>query len=896
MTPSPLLVRLYRFAIAVLLPGALTIGQLDDAEETAAKLAADARRRGRRAEYAYWRSEFGSLARTAWIEWRRAPSAPDDDFSPNRSTPMLSTCLHDIRYALRLLRRTPGFTVVALLTLAIGIGANTAIFSVLNGVLLRPLPFQHPEALFVVQHRLLDNSTSLSSVTPATFYDLQRAATQLQPMSACYRVNETVTGRGDAERVAGMRSVGSVLDVFGVPALLGRMFTAHDDGPGAPAVVVLSHAAWQRLFHGDPSAVGQSLTLNGRPHAIVGVMGPDFQFPDDTVEFWAPAQLSAEMRDSRTEFFLFIVARLPEGTPRAAADAELQTIMARLRHDFPQANSGFAFDMQPLLTALVDDAATRLWILMAAVVCVLLIACANLGNLMLARAADRRREISVRQAIGAGRGRIVRQLLTECVVLGGLGGLAGVVVGYAVLGGVKAWLPGGIPRLATASIDTTAFLFTLGVSTLAGLAFGLVPAAQVAGNSPAAGLREGQRSVAAPSRVRGLLVVGEIAIAVVLLAGAGLLLRSFIALQRVDPGFPIERLLTFRVGLAGPAYAKTPPRVDFVNRAVERLSALPGVQAAAAGSGVPIAGRGTGAWFNVIAHPAPPGTTPPGVPYRVITTGYFRTVGIPLLRGRLLSERDGLDGTPSVVISESTARHFWPTAESGDPIGAEIYLGAPDNKLFERATVVGIVRDVKLAGLDSGITEAVYGLNTLMPFWTNFTFVLRTAGDPESVAAAARHEIRQLDPTLPVTSVRSMTDILGQSVAPARGSMMLLGLLALVALLMAMIGVFGVLSYNVTRRAREVGIRMALGAEPASVRRLVLRQGLTQTAIGIAIGLAGALWLTRFMSALLFNVSPSDPLTLAGVSALLGLTAAIACYVPARRATRVDPLVVLRAE
>ncbi|HEX2455303.1 MAG TPA: ABC transporter permease [Vicinamibacterales bacterium] len=896
MTRSPLLLRLYRLAIARLLPPGLTSEQLDDAADTAAKLADNARRRGRRAEYAYWRSEFGSLARTAWMERRTAPSVPDDDLHPSRSTSMFATFMQDVRYALRLLRRTPGFTVVALLTLAIGIGANTAIFSVLNGVLLRPLPFHKPEELFLVLHRQLDNATALNSLTPATFYDIQRAATHLQPMAGCYTVNETITGRGDAERVAGVRSVASVLDVFGVPAMMGRTFTARDDEPGAPAVVVLSHPAWQRLFHSDSSAVGQTLTLNGQPHTVVGVMGPGFQFPDETAEFWAPAQLSTDMRASRTEFFLFIVGRLPSATPRATADAELQTIMAHLRHDFPQANSNFALDMQPLLTALLDNASTRLWILMAAVVCVLLIACANLGNLMMARAADRRREISVRQAIGAGRGRLARQMLTECVVLGCLGGIAGVAVAYGVLGGVKAWLPAGIPRLATASIDTAALLFTCGVSMLAGLAFGLVPAVQVTGNSPAAGLREGQRSVAAPGRVRGVLVVAEIAIAVVLLSGAGLLLRSFIALQRVDPGFPIERMLTFRVGLAGPAYAKTPPRVDFVNRAVERLSSLPGVQAAAAGSGVPVAGRGTGAWFNVIAHPAPPGTTPPGVPYRVITPGYFRAVGIGLLRGRLLTEHDGLDGTPSVVISESTARHYWADASKGDPIGADIYLGAPDNKLFDRATVVGIVRDVKLAGLDSGITEAVYGLNTLMPFWSNFTFVLRTSADPESVAAAARHEIRQLDPTLPITGMRTMTDILGQSVAPARGSMMLLGLLAVVALLMATIGVFGVLSYNVSRRAREVGIRMALGAEPSSVRRLVLRQGLTQAAIGLAIGVAGALWLTRFMSALLFNVSPSDPLTLAGVSALLGLTAAIACYVPARRATRVDPLVVLRAE
>jgi putative ABC transport system permease protein len=885
----------YGLALRALLPRGVAGRFGDEAEETALALAADARRRGRLAECAYWRDEFLSLARTAWTA-RRTDPAPEDDISTQRTSSVFGSLMNDVRYALRLLRRAPGFTAVAIVTLAIGIGANTAIFSVVNGVLLRPLPYRDPDRLFVVQNRAINDPTALSSVTPATFYDLQRGATGARPMAACYRVFDTLTGRGEAERFAGVRSAGSILEVLGVQPLLGRAFSARDDEPGAAPVVVLGYSAWQRLFQGDTSAVGSALTLNGSPHTVVGIMPPDFQFPDETVQFWAPAQFSPAMRASRTEYFLFIVARLQDNVEPAAADAELQTVMARLRKDFPDANSDLAIDMRPVLTALVDTASTRLWILMASVACVLLIACANLGNLLLARAAHRTREISVRQAIGAGRGRIARQLLTESVVLSATGGLVGVIVGHLMLNGLKAWLPGQIPRLSTASIDMPVLLFTLAVSMIAGVVFGMAPSVQLAWHTPSDGLREGARASAGSGQLRSVLVVGEIAIALVLLAGAGLLIRSYIALQGVDPGFPVERLMTLRVGLGGPAYSKPEQRIEFVRQAVERLSRLPGVQSAAAGSGVPIEGRGTGAWFNIISRPVPPGTTPPAVPYRVVTPGYLQTVGIGLVRGRLLSDTDGRDGTPSVVISDSVARRFWPDRASGDPIGAEIYLGAPDNKLFDRATIVGIVRNVKLAGLDGGITDAVYGLNSLMPFWSRFTFVLRTNGDPTAVAPAARREIRDLDALLPVTNLRTMTEIMGLSVAPARGLMLLLGLLAGVALVMAVIGVFGVLSYTVSRRAREMGIRVALGADAGEVLGLVMRQGLTQSLIGVLVGVGGALLLTRFMETLLFNVSPTDTITLLSVSALLLGSAALACYLPARRATRVDPLVVLRTE
>ena len=823
---------------------------------------------------------------------------------PSNPYTMLTNLLRDIRYSVRLLARTPGVTFVALVTLALGIGANTAIFSIINGVLLRPLAYEDPGRLYLIQHRGMTDQ-QLGSTTPGNFYDIQRAARGFERLAAFSGTTETMTGRGEPERLQGSRSAGSMLEVLGVRPQLGRLFTDADDRLGAPATVVISDRLWRRVFQARPDVLGEPLVLAGTPHTIVGVMPRAFSFPDTTVDYWAPALMPADYRASRTEFFLLVIGRLNHGVTPQAARAELDTLMARLRAEFPEANGSVALDARPLHDALVGDSSSLLWILMASVGCVMLIACANLANLLLAKATGRGREIAIRQAIGAGRGRLVRQLLVESIVLALLGGIAGLAAGKFFLDALVAWLPAGIPRIAEATVDGRVMLFTLVVATLTGLFFGLAPALQLARSAPAAVLRSDARTATGRSSLRAVLVVAELAIALVLLAGAGLLIRSFVLMQRVDPGFGTDRVLTFQVRMEGPAYSKAPTRLAFVNGVVERLKALPGATHAAASSYAPIVGRGTGAWFNLIARPLPPGTTPPGVPYRVITADYFKTMQIPLVRGRLLDERDGLNGTPSVVISESLARRFWPAddlsrhsgeAAKADPIGSQIYLGAPTNKLFERATVVGIVKDVKLAGLGSTLTDAVYGLQTLMPWWRNFTFTVRTDGDPASLAAAARQIVREADPALAITGLQSMTDIMRTSIAPTRASMLLLVLFAGIAVVMAAIGVFGVMSYAVNLRSREMGIRLALGARPAEVRRMVVVEGMKQAAIGVAIGVAGAAWLTRAMTTLLFGVTPGDPLTLATVAALLLVTAAIACYLPARRATRVDPLVVLRTE
>ena len=874
---------LYRLALRVLLPGVYAHHRAETVE-TAARLAAEARQAGVTAWTRYWLTEFTSLARTAWHERpaRKAPMAASTIFS----------LLRDVRYSVRLLWRTPGVTAIALLTLALGIGANTAIFSIVNGVLLRPLPYPEPERLFLIRHALISNPDSQVTVTPGNYYDIQRAVQSLE-VAAFSSSTATLTGRGEPERLLGVGSPGgALLKVLGVSPQLGRVFNEADDQPGAPATVVISDRLWRRLFEARADALGQTLMLGGVPMTVIGVMPAGFTFPDSDTDVWSPARQSAQARASRTEYYLTLVGRLQPGAAAAAARGELDAVMARLRTEYADANGTMSLVARPLADALVANVSQLLWFLMGSVGCVLLIACANLANLLLSKATGRGREIAIRQAIGANRASLVRQLLVESVVLALMGGVAGVLVGVAFLRALVAWLPAGIPRIAEATVDMRVLAATFAAAAVTGLFFGLAPALQLARLSPSSVLRDDARTSTSRSPLRAMLVIGELAIALVLLAGAGLLIRSFVLLQRVDPGFATDRMLTFQVRMEGPAYADAKRRIAFVNGVVERLRSMPGVTDAAAGSGVPVVARGTGAWFNLLSRPWPPGTTPPAVPYRVITQGYFKAMKIPLLRGRFLEERDGLDGTPSVVISESVARRFWP---AGDAIGSEIYMGAPSNKLFERATVVGIVKDVQLSGLDGSVVEAVYGLNTLMPFWRAFTFAVRTSGDPLSVAGEARAIVRQADPALAVTSLQAMTDILRTSVAPTRASMMLLVLFAAVALCMAAVGVFGVMSYAVTLRAREMGIRLALGASPREVRGMIIRDGLKQALAGITIGIAGALWLTRLMDSMLFGVTAGDPLTLVAVAGILLTIALAACYLPARRATRVDPLVVLRA-
>jgi putative ABC transport system permease protein len=802
---------------------------------------------------------------------------------------MAASFIQDLRYAARLLRRTPGFTLIAVATMALAIGANTAIFSVVNGVLLSALPFNDPERLVVLGHHT-DGGDGLDSTTPGNFYDWQAGATAFESMAAFSPTERIFTWNGNAERIRGGMSVGSIFDVLGRPAMQGRTFTAAEDAPGATPVIVLSATLARRLF-GEAGAVGRTVGVNSVASTVIGVMPPDFAFFDYDYEYWIPARFDAGFRSNRDQYFLAGVARLKPDITVVQARAQLDTVMDAIRREYPQFTQNATAAVLPMKEQLVDGVRTRLLTLMGAVVFILLIACANLGNLLLARASSRRREVAVRQALGARPLRLLRQMLTESVLLAALGGIAGAALGYLMLGVLVTWVADSLPRANGIRLDGAVLLFTAAVSLLSGVAFGLFPALQLARRSPMDAVREGTRGSVRGRWVRTTLVASELALALMLLAGAGLLVRSFTNLLAVPPGFQPDRLLTFTTSIPTATYDTPAERASFLERAAQAFEALPGVRTVTMSTTLPVSGRGNGAWFNMIDRPWPENQTPPGVANRVVRANYFQALGIPLRRGRYFTSGDRLDGTRAVIISESVARRFWP---DDDPLGHRIYLGAPDNRIVDEAEVVGIVADVKQTGLDEVSPEAVYVPHALMPSISNIQFAIRTSTDAAGLGPAVRGVMRELDPGVPIVRLRTMNAVLAQAMAPARSSMLLVTLFAVVALVLAVVGVFGVLSYTVNQQTAELGIRMALGASARSVKLLVLGQGLAPVLGGVAVGLAGAFALTRFMESLLFGVTATDPVTFAGASVLLAAIAGLASYIPARRATRVDPVRVLR--
>ncbi|AHG88496.1 permease [Gemmatirosa kalamazoonensis] len=872
--------RVYRVLLALLLPARFRRRFGDEMALVFAELCAASRGPlgGLRALAAELPPLLSLALRERRAEWRSTDRG---------DSTMTDRARQDLRFAWRALRRSPGFALVAALTLALGVGANTAIFSVVRGVLLKPLALRAPEQLVDVAESR-GGPNDLAETTPGSFADWRRQAASLR-LAGYSTADATLTGLGDAERLPGAITVGGLFELLGVPALVGRALTEADDAPGAAPVVVLSHAEWQRLFGGDRAAMGRALVLDGTAYTIVGVMPPSFRFPSGGTAYWMPARFSAEMRANRDQYFVAVVGRLRPGATLETARAELATIAARQRRAWPQYDADLRIVARPLLDTVVAGARTRLLVLMASVGCVLLITCANLGNLLLARATARRREFAVRRAVGAGTRRLVRQLFTESLLLALVGGALGAVVGRAFLALLlAARATTHLPRADEIRLDLPVLAFTLGVSALAGLCFGSVPAWQLARTRSLEALRQGTRGSAGREWTRRALVVSELALAMMLLTGAGLLLRSFAQLQRVDPGFAATRLLTFDA-------ARGDVRADnaaFFAAALERVRALPGVRAAALVSQLPVTGRGIGAWFNRLDRPTPPGRKPEGEAYRVVSPEYFTTIGLPLRRGRSLGTSDTRD-RPAVVINEALARKYYP---GEDPIGKEIYLGAPDNRLFDRAPIVGVVGDTHDAGLGAAPLPTVYIPHAVMRAWPSFSFVVRTAGAPETAASAARAAIRALDPSVPVRDVRAIDDVLSESVAPARWSMMLMTVFAAVALTVAALGVFGVLSFLVAQRRRELGIRMALGAAPRALRRMVLGQGLVLVLAGLGLGVVGALALSRFMTTLLYGVTPTDAATYAGVAVLLVLIAVVASWLPARHATHVDPIVVLRSD
>jgi len=801
----------------------------------------------------------------------------------------------DVRYAIRRLVKSPGFSIVAVLTLALGIGANSAIFSVVNGVLLKPLPYAEPDRLVGLYHLFDGHRATMSG---PNFTDVRKLSKTLSDAAAIARSRVILTGQGEPVRLDGAEVSASLFNLLGVRPILGRTFNDDENQPGHNKVAVLSYGLWQQRFGGDRRVLGRRITLDGMPIEVVGIMPKDFAYPAGRV-IWTPLEYTEQFTTSqRGAWYLSAVGRVKTGIPIEQATAEIQTIGKQLAKQYPDMNEGLGFTAISLHEAMVGDIRQAVFVLLGAVGFVLLIACTNVANLLLARAATRETEMAVRSALGAGRGRLVRQLLTESAILGAAGGALGLLLAIWGVDALISLEPQGIPRLSEIRIDTTVASFTLALSIATGLLFGLVPAFHSTSSSLSGSLKEAGRGALTTrggARMRGALVIAEMALAVMLLAGAGLLIRSFTKLASVDPGFHATQALTFELSLPDSRYEKEPQQVGFFDQLLPRLRAIPGVQSAAAAMSLPLSGSNFVLTFEVAGRPPVPPSQQPAMQIRVATPEYFQTIGIPLKRGRSFTEDDRLGSPPVVLITESAARQYFPNE---DPIGKKITLGWGRGKGTPRAggEVVGIVGDVKEAGLDEAEPPQLY-----MPYrqWPvqSMSIVLKTAVPPATVTDAARRAVYATDPNMPAANVRTLEQIVARSISQPRFYTTLLAIFAGLALVLAAIGIFGVLSYAVAQRTREIGIRMALGAQGRTVLGLVVRQALLLAAAGVGIGVILALGLSRsLVSKMLFSTSPHDAATFVSVAALLGAVALVASYIPARRATRVDPIVALRAE
>jgi putative ABC transport system permease protein len=801
----------------------------------------------------------------------------------------METLFKDIRYGIRSLLKRPGFTAIALITLALGIGANSAIFNVVNAVLLRPLPFPQSEQIAVLEGINPSKGITQSNMSIPDFIDWQKQNNVFEQLAGFVTGGSLLASGDETDRVRGTAVTADFFPLFRTNALRGRTLTADDSQKGSESVVLLSHSLWQRRFGADPNVMGSKVQIGGESTTVVGVMPEGFDYPAQT-ELWVPFPLATdERRDNR---YVNVVSRLKPGVSTAQAQAQIDTINQRLAQAYDETNHGWTARVINLRERMVGSMRLSLLVLLGAVAFVLLIACANVANLLLARATVRAKEIALRTALGASRWRIIRQLLTESVLLSGVGGAIGLLLSMWLTRLLIAVSPPNTPRFNEIKPDARVFVFTLALAVVTGIIFGLTPALQASRVDLNERLKEGGRSGssgASHNRLRSLMMVSEIALSFMLLVGAGLLIKSFIRLRDVSPGFNVENVLTIRIA-AGGKYKPGEPRVQFFRQAVEHLKALPGVQSAGAVLSLPLGGENfnVGRAFIREGRPATPDESG-NAAYLAATPDYFRTLQIPILAGRTFTDQD-TEQTPKVmIVNETMAHQLWP-GES--PIGRHLTVWRDEK--FPRE-IVGVVGDTK-ATLDADAGPQMYVPYAQDANWGSLSFVIRTNGEPLGMAAAARNEFRSLDKSLPVFNVRSMNDVLATSVAPRRTPMLLLSAFAGVALLLAMIGIYGVTAYYVTQRTQEIGIRMALGAQMSDVVKLVLKSGMVLALVGVAAGLAGAFALTRLMSSLLFGVKPTDVITFAAVSLCLLVTALIACYIPARRATKVDPLVALRYE
>jgi putative ABC transport system permease protein len=815
----------------------------------------------------------------------------------------METLIQDLRFAIRGLIKRPGFTSIAIVTLALGIGANTAIFSVVNATLLRPLPFKDPDRI-VMAWGYLPRFAQRGDKFPTSagnYLGLVKQTQTFDQLAAFRQWSWQLTHTGDPEQLQGVRVSANFFEALGASPLLGQTFTSEQDQEGASPVAIISHRLWQKEFGGDRNMVGKTLTLNGRTVTVVGVMPRDFEFPGGANmipglqfatknDIWMPLAMDAQERNNQGSLNLAMIGRLKAGVTIPQAENELRAIESGL----PLGTVNYSINLVPLQKQMVGNIQRLLLVMLTTVTFVLLIACANVANLLLARASARRKEMAIRGALGAGRWRIIRQLLTESVLLSSVGGLLGFMLALWGTPLLVSFIPERVPRIHEINVDLRVFGFALLVSVATGIVFGLAPAIHAARIDLNESLKEGARGTTGgwrQNRLRGFLIVSEVSLAVVLMIGAALLTKSFVRLMDVKPGFDPSHTLTMEVSLPTlppSKYAKDEEQVAFFQQVLERLNHSPGVTAAGAVLSLPLTGAEESTDLFIEGRPTPALGARPETDYTAVSPEYFRALQIPLLKGRELADRDN-KGAPGVaIINEALARRYWPNEE---PLGQRIRIG------FEKDAreIVGVVGSIKQSTLSADARPAMYVPFTQLAYGS-LSIVIRTNGDPMSLAALARTQIHSVDPNIPVTNIRTMDEVFSTSVEQQRFSMLLVGLFGGLAVVLAAIGIYGVMGYAVAQRRQELAVRMALGARTGQVLRLVLRDGVVLASLGVIVGLSGAFALTRLLRSLLFEVHPTDVMTFVSVAALLILVALLASYLPARRASRVDPLTALRSE
>jgi len=834
---------------------------------------------------------FGDAGRV-WLECREADGLADERIVAHRKGDgLMRTLLWDIRYAFRMMRKAPSFTAVVILTLALGIGANTAIFSVIRGVLLRPLPWPGADRIVRVWESNPTRGFPIFSVAPPNFTDWRAQATSFEYLCNYRGASFALTGSGDPERLGGAKVSHDFFTMLGVQPVAGRFFRQEEDADGQGLVAVISEALWQRRFGGDPGVVGRPVTFNGTPYTIIGVAPSTVTIPNKRTEIWAPAAFNTQtITQARGAHFIAVIGRLKPGVTLAQAESEMKAIAGRLEKQYPASNTGWTVRMLTVYETLVGNVRTTLLTLFGAVSFVLLIACANVANLMLVRASARHREIAIQAALGAGRGRVIRQLLTESVLLaltGSATGLALAAWGVRALQQIGPQV--GIPRAWEITLDPTVLLFTLGLAFATGILFGAFPVIQMFRLDVYEALKEGGRTSSGQmrQRMRSSLVVAEVALSLMLLVGAGLFIRSIGMLRGVELGMKTDGLLTMQVQLSSAAYPNNADYVRFSQSALDQLKAIPGVEGVAGVSNLPLSGDNESYSFGFPG--APEGTNAPSVDYAIVTPEYFAVSGIPLLSGRTFGPQDVETSQRVVVINRAMADRFYP---GENPVGKRIQIGRNYAVVRE---IIGVVGDIRNNDIDVAPGNQAYELFRQAPD-NGLNFLVRTSLDPESLSTAARNAIWAVDKNLPVGRMSSMNHVVAGNLAQPMFRTVLLSVFSLIAVVLAAVGLYGVMAYAVERRTHEIGVRMALGAAQGDILGLILRHGLLLASLGVVLGAVGAFWLVETLKTLLYEVKPRDPVSFAAAAALLIVIALLACWVPARRAARVDPLVALRYE